>query len=169
MPSAFRSSWSRNKLVYAAALVLIGAGACHTSHFPYSKVATQERDSYFWNDFMPGPNRKPAFNVTYSVQLANASEADLRFVNVEALVVDDANGGTLRKFTPLIFVQDAAVHEILLPKSSAIDCIFRSPASRIEKIDTAAVKKIRLVLHLTTVDDDEFTITSKPSFIYITQ
>lgn len=141
-------SWSLpSKLVVGAALVL-AAGACSSTAPPsiYDWLIFAPAETQVWNNRMPGT--RPRCNAMLRMLIINNGEQAVQLRNPEGIVVVAPDGPPLRRFSPLMIINDRRVRELTVAAGDSMEVVFRSPDFGLEPIDASVNPKVRYMLRL---------------------
>ncbi|MBE0642920.1 MAG: hypothetical protein IH600_02470 [Bacteroidetes bacterium] len=141
-------SWSLpSKIVVGVALVL-AASACSSLAPPtiYDWLHFAPTETQVWNNRMPGT--KPRCNAQMHLQIINKGEQDVRLHDPEATLIIAPDGAPLRRFSPLMTINDKRVRDLTLAKGDSIEVVFRSPDFGLEPIDGSTYPQVRFMLRM---------------------
>ncbi len=141
-------SWSLPSKIVAGAALVLAASACSTLAPPtiYDWLHVAPAETQVWNNRMPGT--KPRCNAQLRLQIVNHGEKDVRLFDPEATVIAAPDGPPLRRFTPLMSVNDKRIRELTLAAGDSIEVGFRSPDFGLEPIDGAKYPRLRIMLRM---------------------
>ncbi len=147
MRRVFRSWSLPSKIVTGAALVL-AASACSSLAPPtiYDWLHLAPAETQVWNNRMPGT--KPRCNAQLRLQIINRGEQELRLFDPEATLIAAPEGPPLRRFSPLMTINDKRVRELTLAQGDSIEVAFRSPDFGLEPIDGSLYPRVRFMLRM---------------------
>ncbi|MFZ1730157.1 MAG: hypothetical protein WBQ23_14620 [Bacteroidota bacterium] len=148
MRRAFQSWSLPSNLIVGAALVFM-ASACSTVSAPptiYDWLRFAPAETQVWNNRMPGT--RPRCNALLRLQIINHGEQTVQLRNPEGIVIVAPDGVPLRRFSPLMTIDDRRVRDLTLDVGDSIEVVFRSPDFGLEPIDMTAYPKVRYMLRL---------------------
>ncbi len=141
------------------------ASACSSSL--YDKVKVREAEVSMWNDVMPG--KKSTFNATLSVRLENASREEIVLSDAEGVIAAFPNDIPLRRFVPLLLVNDQPVKELHIHAESNVECRMRTPIFGVPPIDTTRTPLVQFLIRFLTPHGETYLFKSQSTRIHVTQ
>lgn len=178
MSRAFRSPSPQNKrhvrhwhtVLAAAALVLL-TGACggseEASTSLLDRLFVAPLETQVWNNRMPGT--RPRCNAVLRLRLVNRADSAITLHSPEAMVTSADGSVPLRRFAPLMSINDRPQRDISLAPGDSVDVAFRSPDFGLEPVDKQKFPRVRYMLRLQSSLDLPLQFGSPVTAIFETQ
>ncbi len=159
---------SRSSINRTAALLCLlpFLGCAGPSARIVEEIAAAHGETLVWNDFMPGS--RPQCNAVMNVTLRNLTGADIFLTTAEGLISDARNGEPLRRFTALMYFEDADCGEVRLPPGIDVPLAFRATRG-LQPFDTKLHSRVKFEIRARTSIDRPLVLNSRPVEPFITQ
>jgi hypothetical protein len=125
------------------------ASACSSLAAPptiYDWLRFAPVETQVWNNSMPGT--RPRCNALLRLQIINHGGQTVQLRDPEGIVVVAPDGPSLRRFRPLMTINDRRVRDLTVAAGDSMEVVFRSPDFGLEPIDGAIYPKVRYMLRL---------------------
>jgi hypothetical protein len=124
-------------------------------------------ETLVWNNVMPGT--RPRCNALLQLRLVNRGGEAIALDTPEAIIAAAEDNQPMRRFTPLMSIDDRRVRDLRLAPGDSIDVIFRAPDFGLEPIDNARHPRARILLRMAASGGTPLRFRGPVTEIFVTQ
>lgn len=124
-------------------------------------------ETLVWNNVMPGT--RPRCNALLQLRMVNRGGEAITLDAPEAVIASAADAQPMRRFIPLMSIDDRGVRTVQLAPGDSIDVVFRAPDFGLEPIDIERYPRARILLRMDATGGVPLRFRGPATEIFVTQ